>query len=45
MFYDELLDGNLDMEEQKIYIDKCINATRYIYNWALEQEYAQKQLS
>ena len=40
MFYDELLDGNLDMEEQKIYImkrsgervifnkDKIINAIR-----------------
>lgn len=25
-------------EEQKIYINKCINCCRFIYNWTLEQE-------
>ncbi len=25
-------------KEQAIFIDKCINAARYVYNWALEKE-------
>lgn len=31
-------------EEQKAYIKKCINASRYVYNWTIEQETVQYQL-
>lgn len=31
-------------EEQKAYIEKCINASRYVYNWAVNKENIQYQL-